>query len=536
MTDNLLAALAGATAAIALSSLPVMAANAGPDNVRAETRPLASPAIDAVVASAMSQFDVPGMAVAIVKDGKVLLAKGYGVRKAGQRDPVTPDTIFQIGSNTKAFTAAALAILVDEGKLDWDDKVIDYLPDFRMHDPYVTREFTIRDLLTHRSGLGPGAGDLMFIPATDMSRRELVRGLRHLEPVSSFRSRYDYDNLLYVVAGEVVAAASGRTWEDFVETRILRPLGMKNCSPNLARVAEHANAASPHVVQDGKARPIAAINMDVIGPAGTINCSVADMTKWLKVQLGRGTVAGRSALFSPERSEEMWTMNVVTPHNAGLARLQRTNFTGYALGWDVSDSFGFKRVGHTGGVIGTVTSVAMIPDLGLGVLVFTNQESSAAMQAVSNQILDSYIGAPARDWVAIAAAYKGEQDAAAAEAEARVAAQLAAASAPTLPLATYAGQYRDPWRGDAFVGIENGRLVLKISRTASLEAVLEPYSGNIFVARWVDRSIHADAFVRFEQDFDSGISGMTLAAISPATDFSFDFQDLAFKKVGPEPK
>ncbi|QXQ05380.1 serine hydrolase [Sphingosinicellaceae bacterium] len=485
--------------------------------------------IDAVVKRAMATFDVPGIAVAIVKDGKVVFAKGYGVRTAGQPAPVTPDTIFQIGSNTKAFTAAALAILVDEGKLKWDDKVIDHLPDFRMYDPYVTREFTIRDLLTHRSGLGLGAGDLMFVPATDMSRAEIMKGLRHLRPVSSFRSHYDYDNLLYIVAGEVVASVSGQPWEQFVEARILKPLGMKRCSANLAGVAGRDDVASPHVVE-GKAKPVPAMSIDVVGPAGTINCSVTDMAKWLTVQLGQGAIPGGQPLFSPERSAEMWTMNTITPESPALGGLLRSHFSGYALGWEVSDNFGFKRVAHTGGVIGTVTSVAMIPELRLGVLVFTNQESGAAMQAVNNQILDAYVGAPKRDWIDIASAYAAGKTTEANVVEKDVAARLAKPLPPTLPIDAYAGNFRDPWRGDAVVRREGDKLVLKIGRTTSLEAMLQPYSGNVFVARWVDRSIHADAFVRFEQGFDGAIKGMTLQAISPATDFSFDFQDLAFVK------
>lgn len=493
--------------------------------------PIDPRAIDAVATRAMVAFDVPGIAIAIVKDGKTIFAKGYGTRRAGDTAPVTPDTIFQIGSNTKAFTAAALAILVDEGKLAWDDKVIDHLPEFRMYDPYVTREFTIRDLLTHRSGLGLGAGDLMFVPATDMSRAEIIRGLRHLRPVSSFRSHYDYDNLLYIVAGEVVASVSGQSWERFVETRILKPLGMTRCSANLAGASGGDDVASPHVVIDGKARPVPATNMDVVGPAGTINCSVTDMAKWLTVQLGQGAMGAGPPLFSPERSAEMWTMNTVTPASPALGSLLRSHFSGYALGWEVSDNFGFKRVAHTGGVIGTVTSVAMIPELKLGVLVFTNQESGAAMQAVNNQILDAFVGAPKRDWIEIASAYAAGKSAEANLIEKDVAARLASALPPTLPIDAYTGKFHDPWRGDAVVRREGGRLILKISRTSSLEATLQPYSGNVFVARWVDRSINADAFVRFEQGFDGTIKGMTLQAISPATDFSFDFQDLAFVKL-----
>lgn len=518
-------------ATIALMSAPAALAQDRVVSQSVPSLPLAGVRIDDAAARAMATFDVPGMAIAIVKDGKLVFAKGYGVREKGKTAPINTDTIFQIGSNTKAFTTAALAILVDEGKLSWDDKVIDHLPDFRMYDPYVTRAFTIRDLLTHRSGLGAGAGDLMFVPATDMSRAEVIRGLRHLRPVSGFRSQYDYDNLLYIVAGEVVASVSGQSWEDFVEARIMKPLGMTRCYANLARTAGRPNVASPHVVLEGKVQAVRAMNMDVVGPAGTINCSLADMTRWLTVQLDRGALGDGRRLFSLERSREMWTMNIVKPSSPALDELLRTHFSGYALGWEVSDSFGFKRVAHTGGVIGTVTSVTMIPELKLGVLVFTNQESSAAMQAVNNQILDAFVGAPPRDWVKIAAAYVSGKSSEAAKIEEAVAAKLEAAAPPTLPLDAYTGTFRDPWRGNATVRKDGDRLILTISRTTSLEATLHPYSGNIFVARWVDRSINADAFVRFEQGFDGTVRAITLRAVSPATDFSFDFQDLAFERI-----
>ena len=495
--------------------------------------PIAFKKIDQTVARAMAAFQVPGMAVGVIKDGKLIFAKGYGVREIGKTDPVSLDTVFQIGSNTKAFTAAALAMLVDQGKLGWDDKVIDFLPNFRMHDPYVTREFTIRDLLTHRSGLGAGAGDLMFVPETDMTRDEIIYGIRYLKPVSGFRTRFDYDNLLYVVAGQVVAAASGQSWESFVEARIMAPLGMRSCTASFSRLRDRSNIASPHVVTDGKLKSIPVVNMDVIGPAGAINCSINGMSKWVVSQLARGATPNGQALFKPERGEEMWTMNTIRPLNPQLAPLFRTHFSGYALGWEVSDVFGHKRVAHTGGVIGTVTWVTMIPELNLGILVFTNQESGEAMQSVGNQILDAYLGVPKRDWVDMAVAYAENQANNAAGIEEDVARHLTSVTAAALPLAAYTGQYKDPWRGNATVQMVNNRLILKISRTNALEATLVPYSGHIFVARWVDRSIKADAFVRFEQGFDRNITGITMEAISPATDFSFDFQDLHFQKVGP---
>jgi CubicO group peptidase (beta-lactamase class C family) len=494
--------------------------------------PSISPAtIDATVARAMKAFQVPGMAVGIIKDGKLFYAKGYGVRELGKPNKVDADTLFQIGSNTKAFTAAALALLVDEGKIHWDDKVIDYLPQFRMQDPYVTREFTIRDLLTHRSGLGAGAGDLMFFPATDFSRDEIIHGLRYLKPVSGFRSKYDYDNLLYMVAGQIIPAVTGKSWEDFVTERVLDPLQMRPCAASYGRIADRGDVATPHVVISGELKAIPVVNMDVIGPAGTINCSINGMAKWIETQLAAGKTPTGQQLFSAERAEEMWTVNTIVPVNPLLSSMYHTHFSGYALGWEIQDLLGYQRVAHTGGVLGSVTWVSMIPELKLGVLVFTNQESGIAMNVVGNQILDAYVGAPRRDWVEIGLAYGAERDTAAKTTEDAAAKIASSAGPPTLPLDAYAGTYRDPWRGEATVRRENDKLILKISRTQSLEGPLTPYSGNIFIAHWNDRALNADAYVRFGQGYDTKVTEMTMQSVSPATDFSFDFQDLRFTKT-----
>jgi CubicO group peptidase (beta-lactamase class C family) len=511
---------------LVLASLPALASPAG----SSPPLPISPATLDATVARAMKAFQVPGMAVGIVKDGKLVYAKGYGVREFGKPAPVDADTLFQIGSNTKAFTAAALAILIDEGKIHWDDKVIDYLPQFRMQDPYVTREFTIRDLLTHRSGLGMGAGDLMFFPSTDMSRDEIIHGLRYLTPVSGFRSKFDYDNLLYMVAGQIIPAVTGMSWEDFVTTRILDRLQMRPCAASYDRIPDRSDVAAPHVVIKGELKPIPVLSMDAVGPAGTINCSINGMAKWLETQLAAGKTPAGQQLFSAERSEEMWTMNTIIPLSPLLATMYRTHFNGYALGWGVQDVMGYKKVAHTGGVLGTVTWVAMIPELQLGVLVFTNQQSGIAMEVVGDQILDAYVKAPRRDWVGIGSAYNAKRDEAAKTVEDAAAKIEGASASPSLALDAYAGTYRDPWRGDASVRLENGKLILKISRTQFLEGPLTPHSGNIFIVHWNDRSLDADAYVRFDQGYDAKITDMTMRAVSPATDFSFDFQDLHFTK------
>jgi CubicO group peptidase (beta-lactamase class C family) len=512
--------------ALILASLPSLANSASP----AQALPMSPAAIDSTVMRAMKAFQVPGTAVGIVKDGRLVYAKGYGVREVGKPAAVDADTLFQIGSNTKAFTAAALSILIDEGKLHWDDKVIDYLPQFRMQDPYVTREFTIRDLLTHRSGLGMGAGDLMFFPSTDMSREEIIHGLRYLTPVSGFRSKFDYDNLLYMVAGQIIPAVTGKSWEDFVTARILDPLHMRPCAASYDRIPDRSDVAAPHVVVKGEVKAIPVLNMDAVGPAGTINCSINGMAKWLETQLAAGKTPDGRQLFAAERSEEMWSMNTIIPLNPLFASMYHTHFNGYALGWGVQDVLGYKKVAHTGGVLGTVTWVAMIPELQLGVLVFTNQQSGAAMEVVGDQILDAYLKAPRRDWVDIGSTFAAKREATAKTVEDAAAKVEGSSGSPSLALDTYAGTYHDPWRGEATVRRENDKLILKISRTQYLEGPMTPYSGNIFIVHWNDRSLDADAYVRFEQDYDGKISGMTMRAVSPATDFSFDFQDLHFSK------
>lgn len=495
--------------------------------------PITADRIDATVARAMRAFDVPGVAVGIVKDGQVVYAKGYGVRELGQQALVDADTLFQIGSNTKAFTAAALAILVDEGKIHWDDKVIDHLPDFRLYDPYVTREFTIRDLLTHRSGLRTGAGDLMFYPATDFTRAEIIHGLRYLKPVAAFRSQFNYDNLLYMVAGEIIPAVTGVSWENFVRERIFEPLGMRSCAARYDLIENRGNVASPHTVVEGKLERIPVENIVVIGPAGTISCNVNGMSKWLMTLLAQGRTPDGRKLVSADRVAELTSMITVQPIDPALAALTRTHFKGYGLGWDVQDAFGRKRVSHTGGVPGTVTWVSMIPELHLGVLVFTNQDDGMAMESIGNQILDAWLGAPKRDWIDIATAYEQGKSAQARAVEAEATKVSATAGAPPLPLETYVGRYADSWRGEATVRLVAGRLVLKFSRTDKLEGALEPWSGNIFIVRWNDRSLSADAYVRFSQSFERSVEGMTLKPVSPATDFSFDFEDLDFKKAQP---
>src|SRR5262247_2192891 len=406
----------------------------------------APPDLDAYVARALKEFEVPGLAIAIVKDGKVVIAKGYGVRKLGESAPVDEQTLFGIASNTKAFTAAALAILVDEGKISWDDPVTKHLPGFQMYDPYVAREMTVRDLLTHRSGLGLGAGALMFFPPTTFTREEIVARLRYIKPATSFRSKYAYDNVLYLVAGQVVAAASGKSWDDFIKERIFAPLGMAASNTSVKDLRPGGNFVSPHQKVEGRLQPVPYMNLDNTAPAGAINSNVAEMAKWVIAQLDEGAIhSGQNVnrrLFSQRQSREMWSAQ--TPIAVGappppLSAL-RANFSAYGLGWGLSDYRGHKVVSHSGGLAGMVSRVRMIPDLKLGIVALTNQEAGGAMEAISYHIIDHYLNAPAIDWVSAFHTAAEQRVAQAKEVEKNQSSARDADSKLSLPLAKYAGR------------------------------------------------------------------------------------------------
>ena len=326
------------------------------------------PNFDALVARAMKTFEVPGMAIAVVKDGKVVLAKGYGVRKLGDPAPVDARTLFGIASNTKVFTATALGLLVEEGKLAWDAPVTRYLRWFQLSDPYVTRELTVRDLLVHRSGLGLGAGDLLLFPETTYSRREIVERLRDVPLATSFRSAYAYDNVLYVVAGELIEAVSGKSWEDFVSERILGKVGMASSRPRHSADPALANVAIPHAPLETGVAPQPIDENDNMNAAGGIMSCAEDMARWMLVHLDEGRLADGTRLFSERTGRELATIVTPIPISTPPAELAalRMNFNGYGLGLRVNDYRGLKIVNHTGGLTGYVSRVLMVPELELG--------------------------------------------------------------------------------------------------------------------------------------------------------------------------
>lgn len=487
---------------------------------------------DAYVDRVMKTFNVPGVAVAVVKDGKVVLAKGYGVKRTGEAGTVDERTNFSIASNTKAFIGTSLGMLVDDGKLSWNDRVVDILPWFQMSDPYVTREMRIIDLLTHRSGLGLGAGDLLIWPTNTYTQKEVVRRFRHVPLAASFRSTYAYDNILYLIAGEVIEAVSGQTWDEFVRTRIFRTLGMDASALTFTEAVRMGTNATPHAEIAGTVRPVAASDSDKTNPAATINTNARDITAWMMCQLDSGRLSDGSRLFSASVARQLWS--VVTPLSVPkmppeLAPYQ-ANFAGYGGGFNLRDYRGKKLVWHTGGLSGFVSLVALIPEERLGVAVFTNQEVGQAFYAIGWRALDHFLGAK-YDWLTAYRTVKARADSANAAAEKKTAASRDSLSTPSLPLERYAGRYTDRWYGDITIEVRDGQLFLQMVPTPSLGGFLEHYQYDTFIARWSDPEMRADAFVTFSLTPEGKVEQAKMKAVSPATDFSFDFHDLTLKPV-----
>lgn len=491
--------------------------------------------IDTLVERTLKTFDVPGIAVAVVKDGKIIHAKGYGVRSLNTMQKVDEHTLFGIASNSKAFTSAALGILIDEGKLSWDDKVTDIIPEFKMYNPYVTEDFTVRDLLTHRSGLGLGAGDLMFWPdSNSFTKKDIIHNLRYLKQVSSFRTKYDYDNLLYIVAGEVVARVSGTSWENFIEAKIIQPLAMKETATSFKNVKDKSNVIDPHAPVEGKVKVIRRDWSEVANSAGGIYSNITDMSKWIIMQMNNGKYGEglTKNIFSETVHEEMWTPQTIIPVHGPTA--YNTHFSAYGLGWGLSDVKGYLQASHTGGLAGIVTQVTLIPELKLGIIVFTNQQSGAAFTAITNTIKDSYLGVKGVDRVKqmYDRVVKNETEAAKITGDIWKDIEAQQKSNTSVKDASlFTGTYTDKWFGDIVISQKNGKLWFDSKRSFLLTGDMFPYKGNTFIVKWTDRSLDADAFVQFDLDNTGKANHVKMKAISPLTDFSFDFQDLDFSRA-----
>lgn len=500
-----------------------------------EAQELDLEAFDRYARASFDAYQVPGAAVAIVKDGKVALSRGYGLRELGAPELVDEDTLFAIGSCTKAYTAALVAILVDEGKLGWNDRIIDHLPDFQLHDPYATREMRVRDLLSHKAGFASGDGDLLWLRST-YTREEILHRIRFVPPAYGFRERYGYSNVMFIIAGELVEAVSGVSWDEFLETRIFGPAGMPHANTSLREKTPGANWATPHVFFDGAIRPIVAENVDNLGGAGAVNASASDAARWLLLLTGRGAI-GETRVFSEDAALEMWSVHTAlgtgrAPSNPALAA-RHPSFAGYGLGWRLRDYRGRKIVFHGGGLAGMTSMTTVVPEENLGIMVLTSQETSV-QTALTYWVMDSYFGAPRTDWTAV------QREAAEARWR-RLEPRLKAIDAsripgtsPSLAPSAYAGHYRDAYYGDATVDYDGSELRLRFSKSPAFDARLDHWHFDTFVARFEHHSI-ADAFVTFAIGADGTITGVSMQPYSPTADSSYDYENLAFVPMRDEP-
>jgi CubicO group peptidase (beta-lactamase class C family) len=436
--------------------------------------------IDAYAQKVMTDWKQPGMALAIVKDDKVVFAKGYGTRELGKAAPVDADTVFAIASNSKAFTTAALAMLVDEKKIAWNDKVSKYLPDFQLYDPFVTSELTIRDLVTHRVGLDTFSGDLLWYE-TNFTSDEILQRVRHLKPVSSFRTQFGYQNLMFIAAGKVIEKVSGKPWCGFITERILTPLGMSRTTCSIKTLPD--NSAFPHNESGGTLRVLHRGNVDGAYSAAALNSSVNDLSKWIRTQLGKGKFEGKQ-LFSEAQA---WGMHqpflAQQISEAGWKNNPTRHFTGVASGWFVYDYHGKKIINHSGGLDGMLSYTHLIPEENVGFVVLTNSEYPA-FTVMASKIRDVFVGAPKRDWSGEALEQAKRNKAAADEETKKADAARVANTRPTLVLKDYAGSYSDDLYGAINIAEENGRLVMRFSRSPNFVADLEHWHYDTFQIKW----------------------------------------------------
>ncbi len=435
---------------------------------------------DATVARAMATFKVPGLAVAVVKNDSVIFAKGYGVRALGAPEPVTPHSLFAVGSTSKAFTVAVLQQLEQEGKLKLDDPATQYLPSLQLYDPYVTRELTVRDLVTHRSGL-PTANAVWY--GTPYSREEILRRLRYRKPSASFRSTWQYQNEMFLAAGQVIAAVDGRSWDDAVKARLFTPLGMRASGTSVRELATMPDVAQPHLERDGTVRRIPYRNIDNIAPAGSINSSVHDMAQWIRFQLAKGKWDGRQLLNEAAFDDARRPYMAMPSSPFSELTAPGAQLVSYGMAWMLYGWNGRTIVEHSGGIDGMTAEVALVPEERLGLVILANL-STVAPQVLQSYLLDSFFGAPKRDWTGEVSTKMAALEKAGADAMAKAERERTKDSRPTLPLTAYAGTYADSLYGDVVVREANG--ALQLTFLGNREARLEHWQFDTFQARWDD--------------------------------------------------
>ena len=475
--------------------------------------------LDVYIGHAMADWKVPGLAIAVVKDDKVVWARGFGRRNLDEPAPVDADTLFGIGSNTKAFTAAALGTLVSQGKLHWDDPMTRLLPGFQMYDPYVTREVTLRDLLSHRSGT---CGEDGVWYATDFGSKEIIARLRYQKPAYSFRSQFCYSNSLYMTAGEVVPQLAGVSWREYVHQHFFVPLHMDTTVTSITAFTKAADVASPHAEVEGKLQPIAWDNTDNIDPAGAINSSVDEMAQWLRMLLADGRYEGKQVL-DPAVIHEMETPQMLIGGNDAEAKFLSalnpdSRFYAYGLGFFMQDYAGTQVVWHSGHIDGMSAGLGLVPSQHLGVVVLSNMDQSWLPMALVWKVVDSYGGRPQKDWStavlkAVAPAYAEDK-----KAQAMMGKAFEPGPAP-LALADYVGTYGNELYGDISVTLEHGKLMLRASKRFVGE--LMHWDHDTFQVQW-QYAYLGRSYVTFAQDVrgtpvSASLQGIVYKRIESAT-------------------
>ena len=491
----------------------------------------ADPAFDAAFDATMARYQLPGLAVGIVENGKVVYARTAGELVAGEGRKIDTQTLFKIASNTKAMTTATLARLVDAGKLHWDDPVVKYLPQFRMHDAWVTREMQVRDLLIHDSGLRAGAGDLMLWPEPNtFTRADIIHGLEYLKPQHSFRSRYDYDNLLYIVAGEVVAAAGGAPYETLVRREVFAPLGMDRCQVGEWQPEAVGNVAQPHMRRDGRNVPVRSdgevIRATTMDPAGGIRCSLDDMLTWVRAWLSPQGQA-KDWLSSTQR-ETLWAPQMTMPLSKRMREWDHSHFSAYGYGWRLADVDGTFKVAHTGTLMGMYSAVTLLPDKHAGFVILINGDGDEARTVLTEALVKHYTQADPALTVAHYTALVAAEDAQ--QAVEKAPDTSARRVATPQELQSRLGVYRDPWFGEMALCRDGAAVRLRAAKSPLLSGIVQRV-GERWLADWDDPSVDAEAWLDFADGSHTADTTLHMRKVDPQADFSYDYEDLAFVRV-----
>ncbi len=477
--------------------------------------------LDTYFAKMVQDWDVPSASIGIVKDGKLIFTGNYGVLEIGKKANPDANTLYAIASNSKAFTSAIIGMLVQEGKLSWDDKVKKHLPYFALYDPWVSNEVTVRDILSHRTGLGTFSGDVIWFKS-DLTSEEIIRRTKFIPKAFDFRAGYGYSNLMYITAGELIKQVTGKSWSQNVEERIFKPLQMDRSITTPEKLAAKGNFATPHGRVDNVNVAIAWENWEEIAATGGIISSVNDIAKWMIFNLNNG-INGKDTLLTRATRNMVWT-----PHNNFVVDHTRKNnfnrhFSAYGLGWGLSDYHGRLNVSHTGAYDGMITAITLIPDEKLGIVVLTNGMNSPIM-AATYYALDKFLGIDGKDWSADYLKRLNAQQ----NNDTRIPdrkAKRVLNTQPSLPLEKYAGAYKSDIYGDITITFADGQLRMNFEHSPSLSATLNHWHYDVWEIKWDE--VHAwfsFGTVKFNTDNNLNITGM---------DFDIPNDDIFFEELKP---